>query len=298
MHRRSFIRNTALCAVAVSASGFIRFNGSNYTGDCETTTDILGPFYRPGSPMRTDLTVKGDAGIAVTLSGTIRHNDCTTPYKKAKVELWHCNKEGVYDNTTDEFRYRGTAYTDDEGHYSFNTILPVPYAQPNGLMRPAHFHLMITADGYMPFITQLYFTGDAYLKTDMYSSAASAQKRILDVQTANDGTKKVSLDVSMSVKLNAEPPVLQKLAGTYTAPDDKDNKQELFIFNNALWKKNNVFGNETEYVGNNTFNFPGMPADTVHSLTFEIAEDGGIKCTETVKGYPKYNGAYVYVKDK
>ena len=57
MERRTFIRNTALCAVAVSASGFIRFDGFSYVGDCETTTDILGPFYRPDSPARNNLLI-------------------------------------------------------------------------------------------------------------------------------------------------------------------------------------------------------------------------------------------------
>ena len=62
MKRRSFIRNTTFCAVAVSTSGFIRFDGNRYVGDCETTTDMLGPFYRPNSPVRNNLVVKGDAG--------------------------------------------------------------------------------------------------------------------------------------------------------------------------------------------------------------------------------------------
>ncbi len=298
MQRRTFITNASLCAVAVSVSGFIRFNGKNYEGDCATTTDILGPFYRPGSPLRTDLTVKGEAGTLVQLSGTIRHDDCTTPYKKAKIELWHCSSEGVYDNTTNEFRYRGTSFSDDGGNYSFNTILPVPYAQPNGEMRPAHFHLMITADGYLPFITQLYFTGDKYLSTDLFSSAPSSKKRILDVQTLSNGSKKVSFDVSLATKLNVEPPALQKLAGVYSATDDQDNKVEFFIYNNSLWKKNEVFGNEMEYAGNNTFKGVGTPSNLVHTIAFEIMTPGNIKMTETYGGFPSYNGSYVYMKNK
>ena len=61
MQRRDFIKNTSLSAVAVSASGFIRFDGKQYVGDCETTTDILGPFYRPDSPVRNNLVIKGQA---------------------------------------------------------------------------------------------------------------------------------------------------------------------------------------------------------------------------------------------
>jgi len=69
MKRRNFIKNTALSAVAISASGFVRFNGKSFEGDCETTTDILGPYYRPNAPVRTDLLIKGAQGQKVVLSG-------------------------------------------------------------------------------------------------------------------------------------------------------------------------------------------------------------------------------------
>jgi len=71
MHRKSFIKNTALCAIAFSTPGFIRFNGERYEGDCETTSDILGPFYRPNSPVRTNLVTKDTPGQLVELSGIL-----------------------------------------------------------------------------------------------------------------------------------------------------------------------------------------------------------------------------------
>ena len=98
MQRRNFIKNTALCAIAVSTTGFIRFNGTNYEGDCETTTDILGPFYRPDAPVRSNLLVKNAKGQEVILRGIVKHKDCTRPLNNACVELWHCSADGVYDN--------------------------------------------------------------------------------------------------------------------------------------------------------------------------------------------------------
>jgi catechol 1,2-dioxygenase len=100
MKRRNFIKTSVLCASAVSAFGFIRFDGTRYVGDCATTSDILGPFYRPGSPERSNLVVAGSKGRKLQLLGKILHQDCTTPYQNAKVELWHCDEEGVYDNST------------------------------------------------------------------------------------------------------------------------------------------------------------------------------------------------------
>jgi catechol 1,2-dioxygenase len=279
MQRRSFIKNTAFCAVAVSASGFIRFDGDHYVGDCETTTDILGPFYRPGSPVRNNLVIKGQPGSLVELSGIIKHKDCTTPYKKAKIELWHCSSDGVYDNTSDEYRYRGTAYCDDKGHYSFNTVLPVPYDIGGGRRRPAHFHLMITAEGYQPLVTQLYFSGDANIAKDVSSASPTAKRRILDVQTLKDGTKKVLFDVSMSDKLAAEPAAMGKLAGVYIDEKDKTNTGELFIKNNILWMRNDVFGENLEYIGNNTFQFAGLPTGMSQTLLFELMTNGNVKLT-------------------
>ncbi len=86
MKRRTFTKLTGLSAIAISTTGFIKFNGESYIGDCETTTDILVPFYRPDSPMRDNLVVEGIPGEMVELSGVVRHKDCTTPYKNAKIE--------------------------------------------------------------------------------------------------------------------------------------------------------------------------------------------------------------------
>ena len=62
MQRRYFLKNTVLGAVALSTSGFIHFDGKKFVGDCETTSDIIGPFYRPDSPVRNNLVIPGEAG--------------------------------------------------------------------------------------------------------------------------------------------------------------------------------------------------------------------------------------------
>jgi len=277
MQRRAFIKNSSLYAVAVSAYGFIDFDGDHFVGDCETTSDIIGPFYRPDSPVRNNLVIKGQGGDPVELSGLIMHKDCKTPYKKAKIELWHCDTKGVYDNTTDEYRYRGTSYSDEKGHYSFNTILPIPYGTGGGNMRPAHFHLMITAEGYAPLVTQLYFSGDANISKDVCASSPLAKRRILDTETLKDGTKKVSYNVGMSDTLAAAPSAIDKLVGVYIDEKDKDKKTEFFKKNNLLWIKNDVFGENLEYTGMNTFRYPAMPAGMSETFLFKIMPGGSVK---------------------
>lgn len=282
MERRTFIKNTALFAVAISATGFIRFDGSGYIGDCETTTDILGPFYRPDSPVRNNLTAKGAPGSPIELSGTIRHKDCISPCKKAKIELWHCSSTGEYDNTSDQFLYRGTTFTDDEGKYFFNTVLPVPYDVGGGIVRPAHFHIMITAPGYQPLVTQLYFSGDPNIPNDPSSASPKAKRRILDVQTLTDGSKKVTYDVGISDTLEVGMAALNSLTGVYTDEKDKNKKVELFKKDHSLWIKNEVFGLGFEYIGNNTFQYPGTSVGESYNLHFDILASGSVKLTETL----------------
>ena len=297
MQRRNFIKSTALSAVAISASGFIRFDGKNYVGDCETTSDILGPFYRPGSPVRNNLRIKGESGEPVELSGYIRHNDCTTPYKNAKVELWHCDLKGVYDNQSNEFRYRGTAFTDENGFYSFQTIFPVAYGGA-GFIRPAHFHLMITAEGYQPLVTQLYFKGDTHIKDDIFASSPNAKKRILDVEKVTGGATKVRYDVGMSETLHLEAASLDKLVGKYTQTADKNKTVELFNYQNRLWKKNEAFGDKFEYLGNNMFEEVNTPANYFWRLEFKILSNGGVELTESFIDVDASKKVVGYTKDK
>lgn len=292
MYRRSFIKNTALCAVAVSASGFIRFDGNKYVGDCETTTDILGPFYRPDSPIRKNLLIKGDKGILTELSGIIMHKDCSTPYKNAKIEIWHCDAKGVYDNSSDEFRYRATSFSDNKGYYSFKTILPVPYDIGGGQARPAHFHLMITAEGYQPLVTQLYFTGDPFLTKDPSSASPTAKKRILDLQTLADGTKKLVYNVGMSDVLALEPTAIDRLAGLYTNEKNATQQLEFLAKNKGLWLKNEVFGYNLVYLGNNTFEIPF--SEPLNRLHFELLSNGSVKLTGEEAG----KTADVFIKGK
>lgn len=296
MERRTFLRNTAISAVAVSAYGFVSFNGDQFTGDCETTSDILGPFYRPDSPVRKNLRIKGEAGNSIELSGLIRHKDCITPYKNAKIELWHCDEKGIYDNASPDFRYRGTTFSDENGKYSFATILPVPYDVGNGHIRPAHFHMMITADGYMPLVTQLYFNGDSHISEDPYASSPKSKRRILDFQKTSNGANKVVYDVSMAEVLKLEAASIDKLTGIYTNIAIKEKSIELFKRDNTLWMKNEAFGNKFEYAGNNTFEEADNPEPFYWKLQFEILSSEGIRLTENYIDDDRKKHTAVYLK--
>lgn len=295
MQRRDFIKTTALSAIAVSTTGFIRFDGKHYVGDCETTSDVLGPFYRPDSPLRQNLVIEGQKGDPIELMGKILHEDCTTPYKNAKIELWHCDGNGVYDNESEDFKYRGTAYSDQTGSYSFNTILPVPYGEGENY-RPAHFHLMITSEGYQPLVTQLYFVGDPWIDKDEMSSSPTAKRRILEVQNLGNGSKKVEYNVSMAQKLAAEPAAIDRLVGLYTNEKDSTKTMELFKNDKQLWMKNEPFGQNLEYIGVNTFTIPGIPPKYQLTFVFEPMGSGAVKLTETFSNEKGDKQITVYLK--
>ena len=277
MQRRNFIKNSALCAVAVSASGFIRFNGNNFEGDCETTTDILGPFYRPDAPLCTNMRIANAKGQLVIVSGQIKHKDCRTPLKHACVEIWHCDGNGVYDNDSADFKYRAKAYCDDNGKYSFNTIVPVPYETGSGNARPAHYHMMFSADGYQSLITQLYFTGDKYIEKDASASLPAAKSRILNIKEEKNGERSVLFNVTMMEKIPADIAVINQLSGTYQHINDKEMASIFYRRENLLWIKNPESingGYPLQYNGNNTFEDYG---DTTSTYLFTPQTGGSVK---------------------
>jgi protocatechuate 3,4-dioxygenase beta subunit len=276
MKRRIFLKEAVLGAVAISTAGFIRFNGTNYEGDCETTTDILGPFYRPDAPVRANMRINNLAGQLVVLSGQIKHKDCKTPLKNACVELWHCDAKGVYDNDSPDFKYRAKTYCDAKGNYSFKTIIPVPYDVGNGTIRPAHYHVLISAAGYQSLITQLYFTGDPYLSKDSSSSSPAAKRRILDIKNGRNGEKTVSFNVTMMEKLPADVGVIDRLVGIYTYTNDNKKSEEFYKKDGMIWIKDGSSingGYPLEYSGNNTFEDYGRD----NKYQFIIQESGLIK---------------------
>ena len=55
MQRRKFIKDSGMVAIGVGVFGTINWNKDRFTGNTTTTTDILGPFYRPGAPFRKNL---------------------------------------------------------------------------------------------------------------------------------------------------------------------------------------------------------------------------------------------------
>ncbi len=151
--------------------------------DGATESTIFGPFYREGAqelPMGANISQDGHGEPAV-VSGRVLSTD-GTPIPNALLDIWETNENGLYeqqDPTQPEMNLRGKFRTDSEGRYRFVAIKPVSYPIPDdgpvGQMlrslgrhpyRPAHIHLLISAEGFASVTTHLFVKGDEYLDSD------------------------------------------------------------------------------------------------------------------------------------
>ena len=200
MNRRKFLINSSLTALSISIFGNVRAAKDKFTGDCETTNDILGPFYRPDAPTRYDLTQKKLRGSIIELKGKVFGSDCSTPLENALVEIWHCNADGDYDNNSDNFHQRAKWLTNKKGEYAFKTILPGKYLNGNAY-RPAHIHFRVTAKGSKELISQVYFHGDPHIEKDPWASQEKAVLRILPISLEDTkGNLSVNFDIVLKAK--------------------------------------------------------------------------------------------------
>ena len=113
-----------------------------------TPRQTEGPFFTPGTPERRGLA----ASPTLALSGRVLDKACR-PVPHALLDFWHADEAGEYDNSG--FRFRGHQFTDAEGRYRLETILPGSYPG-----RTRHIHVKVQAHGGPVLTTQLYFPGE------------------------------------------------------------------------------------------------------------------------------------------
>lgn len=155
LSRRRVIRFGLLVSAVLLASRAAR--PSDHAPACRrspvrTPPAVEGPFYRPGTPLRTSLLEPGLAGERVVLEGRVVDTACR-PVAGAVVDLWHADAAGEYDLAG--YRCRGHQLTDAAGQFRFETVVPGRYGS-----RTRHFHVKVgTPEGPL-LTTQLYFPGE------------------------------------------------------------------------------------------------------------------------------------------
>ncbi len=114
-----------------------------------TPRQTEGPFFKTDSPRRTSLLEAGSGGRRLVVTGTVLSAQCK-PVANALLDFWQADAAGAYDNQG--FRYRGHQFTDAQGRYRLETIVPARYPG-----RTRHIHLKAQAPGRRVLTTQLYF---------------------------------------------------------------------------------------------------------------------------------------------
>ena len=117
-----------------------------------TRAQSEGPYFTPNTPLKRDFTADSPGGARITAAGFVLDTACR-PQPGALIELWHAGADGRYDNVG--YRLRGHQFTDAEGRWAFDTIVPARYPG-----RTPHFHVKVQRRGGPVLTTQLYFPGE------------------------------------------------------------------------------------------------------------------------------------------
>lgn len=161
----------------------------------ETPPDIEGPFYRDGAPDTWDLLAGTDlSGVPLEVTGRVLDTGCH-PLPDVLIDVWQADDSGRYDNDGRDdpedgaLLLRGRLHTDADGRYRIRTLVPGRYPV-GGTYRPAHLHVKLSAAGYRPLTTQLYFPDDPFNETDAFFRP----ELLMDVAPDGEGGERATFE--------------------------------------------------------------------------------------------------------
>jgi protocatechuate 3,4-dioxygenase beta subunit len=183
-----------------------------------TSSTILGPFWSPHAPFRElGASIVQDpypGGRVAYMHGTVTDAKTGAPIPNAVVDIWQASANGKYDFQDDdqsENNLRGKFRTNEKGEYYYYCYHPTAYSLPTDgpagallrlldrhPMRPAHIHLMVSADKYKQVTTQLFPRDDKYATTD--TVFAVKDDLLLDFKPSKD--PKADLDLEYNISLS------------------------------------------------------------------------------------------------
>jgi protocatechuate 3,4-dioxygenase beta subunit len=108
--------------------------------------------------MRASLIEPGTAGERLVITGSVFTRSCR-PIAGAWLDFWQADAKGDYDNTG--YTLRGHQFTDSEGGYRLETIVPGEYPG-----RTPHIHVKVRPPGGEVLTSQLYLPGEPGNRTD------------------------------------------------------------------------------------------------------------------------------------
>lgn len=177
-------------SLGISALVCLLNNGDN--GQTETTANLMGPFWREGSPVMANgssIMRSPTAGEPIFVNAWVRDREGRA-VADAQVDVWHSSADGFYENQDPaqaDMNLRGRFTTDAKGHIGFRSVkpsgYPIPVSGPVGALlraqgrhnlRPAHIHFMIHKPGFKTQFSQVYSSDDPHLETDVQFGVTQA----------------------------------------------------------------------------------------------------------------------------
>jgi catechol 1,2-dioxygenase len=151
----------------------------------ESESTVLGPFYRENPPVlpkgASTILKHYDNEETAYFEGYIK-DESGKGLAGVTLDVWEDAPNGIYENLDPDqpdYNLRGRFETDENGHYAFVAVRPVPYPIPDDETagellrfmghhpnRPGHMHFIISREGYRPLISQIYDADSAWLDDD------------------------------------------------------------------------------------------------------------------------------------
>ena len=163
--RRQFLRTWAALPLALASSSvalpvWAQAAPTPECGDDDDPTprQMEGPFFKPRTPQRTSLLEPGINGAKLVLTGFALSTACK-PVAGALLDFWQADDHGDYDNQG--YRLRGHQFSDADGRYRLETIVPGLYPG-----RTRHIHVKVQVPNCPALTTQVYFPGEAQNEDD------------------------------------------------------------------------------------------------------------------------------------
>jgi len=191
MNKREFLMTTGLFGFASLIpfnKTFAEDNGANKTLSCTLIpTETAGPFpldlTASTTFFRTDIR-EGKTGVPLNLKLKIIGADNCLPMQNLRVNIWHCDKDGLYSgynqpNNSDQagLTYlRGYQFTNANGEAEFITIFPGWYRG-----RICHIHFQVYVSSSYAAISQLTF--DVTTKQAIYEANPTLYTKGSDPKT-------------------------------------------------------------------------------------------------------------------